>query len=63
MVFEYIYVNEYVYRDLKFENVFIDVDGYIKFIDFGFCCWLLWGECVYMICGIVDYMVLEVMFV
>jgi len=58
---EYIHANEYVYRDLKPENVLIDADGHIKLTDFGFCRRLLRGERAYTTCGTADYMAPEVM--
>jgi len=36
LAFEHMHAREYVYRDLKPENLLIDYDGYIKVTDFGF---------------------------
>lgn len=27
----------FINRDIKFDNVFLDVNGYIRLVDFGFC--------------------------
>lgn len=58
---EYIHDHEYIYRDLKPENVLIDAAGHIKLTDFGFCRRLLPGERAYTTCGTSDYMAPEVM--
>ena len=36
LAFEYLHHNNIVYRDLKPENVFIDLQGFVKLGDFGF---------------------------
>lgn len=41
-VIEFVYRMGFVYRDIKFDNVLIDKDGYIKLIDFGFCIGFRW---------------------
>lgn len=35
LAFEYLHSNNVIYRDLKPENVIMDVNGYIKITDFG----------------------------
>lgn len=52
---------------MKLENFFFDVEGYIKFVDFGFVKWLGnnendYFEEMYIFCGILEYFVLEVIY-
>ena len=36
LVFEYMHVSDFIYRDLKPENLLLDKLGYLKITDFGF---------------------------
>jgi len=36
LVFEYMHASDYIYRDLKPENLLLDKYGYLKITDFGF---------------------------
>lgn len=58
LVFEYLYVCNIIYWDLKFENFLLDCYGYIKIIDFGFVKCVL--DKMWMLCGMFDYFVFEV---
>lgn len=37
LAFEYLHTKNFVYRDLKPENLLLDSQGYLKVTDFGFC--------------------------
>jgi protein kinase A len=36
LVFEYMHQSDFIYRDLKPENLLLDKSGYLKITDFGF---------------------------
>ncbi|VDK36399.1 unnamed protein product [Anisakis simplex] len=48
---DYIHSNEIIYRDLKLENVVLDLDGHIQLVDFGFAKRLADDDRTRTICG------------
>uniref|UniRef100_A0A0R3RWL8 Protein kinase domain-containing protein n=1 Tax=Elaeophora elaphi TaxID=1147741 RepID=A0A0R3RWL8_9BILA len=57
---DYIHRNNVVYRDLKMENIVLDLDGHIQIVDFGFAKKLADGERTRTVCGTLQYMAPEI---
>lgn len=59
LIFEYLHRLNFIYRDLKPENLLIDAEGFLKITDFGF------AKCVtfktYTLCGTPEYIAPEVL--
>lgn len=49
-----------VYRDLKPENIMLDLNGYVKIVDFGFAKKMSPSEKTWTFCGTPDYMAPEI---
>jgi cGMP-dependent protein kinase len=58
-VLSYMHQRRYIYRDLKPENLMIDLQGYIKVIDFGLVKRHLQGH-TYTFCGTPEYLAPEI---
>lgn len=58
---EYIHSLDIVYRDIKPENILMDIDGHIKIADFGLSKFLQKNQRSYSFCGSPEYMCPEIL--
>lgn len=56
----YLHDRDLVYRDLKPENLLIDLQGYVKMTDFGFVKHVKRGSKTYTLCGTPEYLAPEI---
>lgn len=59
LAFEYLHAFDYIYRDLKPENLLLDRHGYLKITDFGFAKKVPFKT--YTLCGTPEYIAPEVL--
>lgn len=59
LIFEYLHARDFIYRDLKPENLLLDKDGYVKITDFGFAKRVIYKT--YTLCGTPEYIAPEVL--
>lgn len=60
---DYIHRNNIAYRDLKMENIVLDLDGHIQIIDFGFSKKLADGERTRTVCGTLQVCLISLNFI
>lgn len=57
---DHIHKNGIAYRDVKLDNIVLDVNGHVRLVDFGLCKKLSPPSRTYSYCGTVEYMAPEI---
>lgn len=61
LAIEYLHKLDLVHRDIKLENILIDINGHCRLADFGFCKHLKYGGRTFTMCGTPEYIAPEIL--